>query len=85
MDNGFCLITENPSLYSPVAVLHYEVYHNLKDVLDTIENENEKIQCVVCSESLLKSSVYFGQTQNPDIKEYADNVDTIEFLLSLNE
>ena len=30
------------------------------------------------------TKTYFGQTQEPKIDDYADNVDTFDFLLKLN-
>ena len=43
-----------------------------------IAENKEKLQCVVS-----KNDIPFGQTQNPNLWDYADGVDTIEFLKSL--
>ena len=82
-DNGFVLLKESNKLGSPVGTIYFEYYESLDDVYKIIENNSEKIQCVV---SKLKGSnqIYFGQTQEPKIADYADNVDTFDFLLKLN-
>jgi hypothetical protein len=46
-----------------------------------IERKDE-IQCVV-SKIDLGVNIPFGKTQQPELWDYADNVDTIAFLLSL--
>jgi len=47
-----------------------------------LETEKDQIQCVV-SNQIIPKSVDFGQTQHPQLWDYADGVDTLEFLLQL--
>lgn len=84
-DNGFLLLTEGESLSSPLAVLYYETYTNIEQVQELLKNKAEDIQCVVSKAPLkLKTAVLgFGQSQNPKLWDYADNVNTVEFLNSL--
>ncbi|MDD5571457.1 MAG: acyl-CoA reductase [Bacteroidales bacterium] len=79
-DNGFMMLMENPSLSSPVSVVYYEKYHSIKDVLKKIEASKNNIQCIVSKISEIKSKTDFGKTQFPELWDYADNIDTIEFL-----
>ena len=80
-DNGFLIITENPALVSPISVLNYETYLSIEDVATKIEEDVEKIQCVVGSPAPgLMNAVKFGDSQNPGLSDYADNVDTMKFL-----
>ncbi|EDM38686.1 hypothetical protein PBAL39_21475 [Pedobacter sp. BAL39] len=81
-DNGFLLLKEDTNLSSPLAVLYYEEYENLEGMTATLEAESEKIQCVVSAADLkLKNGVLpFGQSQQPRLWEYADNVNTVDFL-----
>ena len=75
-DTGYLLLKEDKGLSSPVSVLYYEYFnsHNgLKQQLDAIK---EKIQCAVGSHY-----VPFGKAQLPHLWDYADGIDTIEFLL----
>ena len=80
VENGFLLMKEDSSLQSPVSMLFYEFYEDLEKVKDYI-NENEDIlQCVVSKEDIVKKNTHFGETQKPQLWDYADNTDTIEFL-----
>ena len=74
-DNGFLLLKEDASLQSPLAMLYYEFYSEMEEVDNFISDNKEKIQSVVS-----KKHIAFGQSQNPNLWDYADGVDTIEFL-----
>jgi hypothetical protein len=43
------------------------------------------LQCIVSTNSQIKDAISFGTTQQPALHEYADGVDTMRFLLDLNE
>lgn len=75
-DTGYLLLTESPGLSSPVAVLFFEYYDSLPDVYRKTDAGNERIQCVVS-----RSRTKFGSAQSPHLWEYADGIDTLEFLL----
>jgi hypothetical protein len=47
-----------------------------------LTTDKDQIQCVV-SNHLIENSVAFGQTQKPNLWDYADNVDTLHFLLNI--
>ncbi len=74
-DNGFLLLKEDASLQSPLAMLYYEFYSEMEEVDNFISDNKEKLQSVVS-----KKHIAFGQSQNPNLWDYADGVDTIEFL-----
>lgn len=82
LDNGFLTIKEDQSYSSPISSVFYEFYDDISQLQDRLETEKDQIQCVV-SNNLVKSSVQFGQTQKPNLWDYADNVDTIQFLLEI--
>ncbi|MFV8327910.1 acyl-CoA reductase [Flavobacterium sp. ZS1P14] len=82
LDNGFLTIKEDKSHASPISSVFYEFYDDITDLQMRLEAENEKIQCIV-SNNLIENSVDFGQTQKPKLWNYADNVDTISFLLTI--
>jgi len=81
LDNGFLTIKEDPSYASPISSVFYEFYENIDELQTRLEADAEQIQCIV-SNDLIKNSIPFGQTQNPQLWDYADNVDTITFLLT---
>lgn len=82
LDNEFLTLKEDISHASPISSVFYEYYDNLVNLQIRLENEAEQIQCVV-SNNLIPNSIPFGETQKPKLWDYADNVDTIQFLLSL--
>lgn len=90
LENGFVILKEDASLKSPVAVLHYEYYKNTKDVFEKLSSIENEIQCIACSDEINKkvseeklSLISLGQTQKPMLWDYADGVDTMEFLLGV--
>ena len=78
VENGFLLMKEDKSLLSPVAMLYYEYYDDIETVEQFIEENAEQLQCVVS-----KKDIPFGNTQKPNLWDYADGVDTVEFLRDL--
>ncbi|MBW1656330.1 acyl-CoA reductase [Flavobacterium quisquiliarum] len=81
LDNGFLTIKEDASYASPISSVFYEYYQNLEELEKRLENDSEQIQCIVSS-NLTPNSIKFGETQKPQLWDYADNVDTITFLLT---
>jgi len=82
-DNGFLMLTEKESLFSPISVLHYEKYANLESLETLLKLQEEKIQCIVASKENFPQYIDFGKAQFPDIQDYADGIDTMNFLTSL--
>ncbi|MFO7613307.1 MAG: acyl-CoA reductase [Bacteroidales bacterium] len=82
-DNGFLMAVENPALISPVAVLNYSVYHSLDLLNQQLPDIRDQIQCIVSHRDLALPVVPFGQSQHPRLWDYADGVDTMEFLLNI--
>lgn len=78
IENGFLLMKEDKSLLSPTAMLYYEYYNDIEIVEQFIQENVEQLQCVVS-----KKDISFGNTQQPNLWDYADGVDTVEFLRRL--
>ncbi len=85
LDNGFLLVKEDTGLISPLAVLFYEYYDSLTSLNDSLSKLSDQIQCIVGNAALQVSSqlVDFGQSQHPALWDYADGVDTMDFLTKL--
>jgi len=85
LDNGFLLVKKDDRLTSPLAVLFYSNYKELQYAEQLINTESEKIQCIVSAEDLkvYNQVVDFGQSQQPKLWDYADGIDTMEFLANL--
>ena len=83
LDNGFLTLKEDSSHASPISSVFYEYYDSLSEIEKRLESEAETIQCIV-SNNLVQNSIPFGQTQHPQLWDYADHVDTISFSLTIN-
>lgn len=81
-ENGFLMLKEDESYSSPIATLFYEYYDSETLLKNKLNQDKEKIQCLV-SNLPLKNVVKFGDTQQPNLWDYADDVDTLNFLNSL--
>jgi Acyl-CoA reductase (LuxC) len=82
LDNEFLTIKEDASHASPIASVFYEFYEDLNQLKIRLDADKDAIQCVV-SNDLIENSVAFGQTQQPNLWDYADGIDTIQFLIDL--
>jgi hypothetical protein len=78
MTNGSILLAENEAPFSPISVLHYK-YYRPGEALPLLSGEQEDIQCVVG-----RGYVPFGGAQQPALDDYADGIDTMEFLCFLS-
>jgi hypothetical protein len=81
LDNGFLTLKEDSSYASPISSVFYEYYENLEELEKRLQEDTDQIQCIV-SDNLTTNSIAFGETQKPQLWDYADNVDTISFLLT---
>lgn len=77
-DLGNLLVTENDDLVSPVGVLYVHRYSDEVSLLAWIQEREEKIQCKVGLE------IGFGQSQHPALDDFADGIDTYDFLINLS-
>ena len=82
LENGFVMLKEDPSYASPIATLFYEYYSNLSDLKLKIKMDKDLIQCIV-GNNITEDSLAFGHTQKPGLNDYADGVDTMQFLAEL--
>jgi hypothetical protein len=78
LDNGFLILKEDIAIASPISVLYHEFYADLKTLKQKLEAEKEKLQCVVG-----KNFIPFGKAQHPQLWDYADGADTMDFLLKI--
>jgi len=83
LEPGPVIFRREESIASPVAVVHYDYYSRPEDLGPEITRHSDNIQCVVSACPLPFPSVMPGTSQKPALGDYADGVDTLEFLLSL--
>lgn len=81
LDNNFLLLKEDDRIASPLGMLYYERYASLETLQETISQKQAEIQCVV-SKITFPGALPLGKAQQPELWDYADGVDTIDFLLN---
>lgn len=82
LENGFLMLKEDEHYASPIATLFYEFYDDIENLKSKIKKDSELIQCVV-SRDFMPNEVDFGTTQLPKLSDYADQKDTVDFLLKI--
>ncbi|MDC7998246.1 acyl-CoA reductase [Gilvibacter sediminis] len=82
LENGFFMIKEDASMASPIASVFYETYSNTAALEQKLDEQKEQIQCIVGGDSYA-NAIPFGKSQQPGLSDYADGVDTLDFLLKL--
>ncbi len=80
LDNEVLLLKEDSAIASPVGVVFYERYSEIRWVEDQLASRKEEIQCVVSVDPRIQGAVPPGSTQEPMPWDYADGVDTMRFL-----
>ncbi len=83
LDNGFLLLSENVQMVSPISVIYYEYYKDENALLKKMEGAKQKIQCITSLKAWFPESIDFGESQSPELWDYADKVDTLQFLSTL--
>jgi hypothetical protein len=78
--NEFLMLREDDRIVSPVAMVHYETYKTEDELNKILLKDEQNIQCVAGSDF-----IPFGKTQSPELWDYADGVDTMKFLLGMND
>lgn len=77
LENGFMLFKQDKGIIAPTGSLYYEYYSSKSELLSELEEKKDKIQCIVGH-----GHIPFGQAQCPSLRDYADNIDVMQFLIS---
>ena len=81
-DNGFFILKEDKKISAPLACLHYEYYVEIEELRNELSKNIDSVQCIV-SRLNFKNAIPFGKSQKPSLFQYADDIDTLKFLISL--
>ncbi len=81
-DNDFLILKEDEGIASPISVVYYEFYDDIKSLEKKLETEKDQIQCIVSGNQIFSKfkTERFGEAQCPQLWDYADRVDTLNFL-----
>ncbi len=82
LENGLFLLKKDFRYASPIGVVFYEEYNNISEVEKILQHSRDQIQVIVSHVPQL-NAIPFGKTQQPELWDYADGVDTMKFLLNL--
>ncbi len=78
LDNNFLILKADNQIHAPISVVYYSKYKTLEDAKEFLNVNAQEIQCVVG-----KGHIPFGNSQSPVITDFADNVNTVDFLVNL--
>jgi len=82
--NDFLIMRPHETFTSRIACLHYEYFESAEALENNLNDFSEDIQCIVSNRKIGNCEVIpFGTSQKPGLSDYADRVDTLEFLSNL--
>jgi hypothetical protein len=79
-DYGAFLTTEGTTFATSLANIVVQRYDDISQVRAWLKEQRDHIQCVV-SHLDIEGAVAFGEAQHPQLNDYADGVDTMQFLV----
>jgi len=81
LDGNFFLMKPAPDEGAPpLSVIYYSYYANQKELLDQIQKLSSDIQCLIHDGRVPVPGIEIGGSQQPKPSDFADNIDTIQFL-----
>jgi hypothetical protein len=80
LENDLLSVREADSIFSPMGVLNYQMYANLDEAKSIIKGHLADMQCLLSHEGQWEGSIPFGTGQIPSLIDYADDLNTLEFL-----
>ena len=84
LDNGFLMLKNEIATSSPISVIYYENYKNIENLTKYLSHQKDKLQCVVSNTKIKNSNIIdFGNTQHPELWDYADNVNVLDFICKI--
>lgn len=81
IDGEVFMLKRSDQLNSPLSVVCYDFFANLDIVKKNFTQNADMIQCIASADGLV-GNVRFGQTQKPALSDYADGVDTIQWIIN---
>lgn len=79
--NEFIMLKEENLLQSRLATLNFSFYKSNDDIVHFLKENEQDIQCVVSQNCTDWKAFSFGKAQKPELWDYADNMDVIDFIM----
>ena len=76
------LLIQSHNIGSPISVLYYDYYDDIQEVNNFVKTYDTKVQCVVSDILSVKNPVCFGNSQAPELCDFPDNIDVMNFIIS---
>jgi hypothetical protein len=84
-DQGISLFKEESALASPIGIIHYQYYDKIESLVSSVLSLGEKLQCIM-SNAIRHPFVFrLGESQYPQLINYANGIDTMQFLATPTE
>lgn len=78
---GPLILRPDAAIASRIGCVHFRTYSDRSEAESMLDAERDKIQCVVSRSPVAGwQAVMPGRTQRPQLEEYADSADTMNFL-----
>ena len=81
IDGDYFLMKQSKEYAPPISVIYYDFYNEILEVEEAIKVNKNQIQCIVTNLQI-ENSIKFGEAQKPKLYQYADDIDTLDFLLT---
>lgn len=81
--NNAVILQEATQIGSALSVVHYEFYDSIYELIIHIHKHKDLIQCVLSDKEILPEALPFGTSQAPSLWQYADGINTLDFLIKL--
>jgi hypothetical protein len=82
-DNGFMLYQEKETPHAPIATMNYHYYDTIDEAVSYLNSHNDLWQCVVSHHPEIPNAIGFGNAQSPELWDYADNINVLDFLKNI--
>jgi len=82
-DNGFLILKKDEGYHTPAGVLYYDYYSSMARLIKRLVADSSLLQCISADTIPGLKTVPFGTTHYPELWDYADNINTIDFLINL--
>ena len=81
IDGDYFLMKQSKEYAPPISVIYYDFYNEILEVQEAVKVNKNQIQCIVTNLQI-ENSIKFGEAQKPKLYQYADDIDTLDFLLT---
>ena len=81
IDSDYFLMKQSKEYTPPISMIYYDYYNEILEVQEAVKENKNQIQCIVTNLEI-ENSIKFGEAQKPKLYQYADNIDTLDFLLT---